>query len=58
MVRVSNETIEQLNNLTINSIKDIEKIEDEGLQTYYLTKYLLEKHHKKQDNRGKAIQRF
>ncbi|MBI3955352.1 hypothetical protein HY338_02825 [Candidatus Gottesmanbacteria bacterium] len=32
----------------IQSLKDIEKIKDEGLQTYFLTKYLLQKYpHKK-----------
>lgn len=31
----------------IQDIKDIAKIEDEGLQTYYLTKYLLEKYPQK-----------
>jgi len=30
-----------------NSLKEIDKLEDEGLQSYYLTKYLLEKYPKK-----------
>ncbi len=31
----------------ISSLKDINKLEDEGLQSYYLTKYLLEKYPQK-----------
>ncbi len=40
--KLSNYPIIQLSN-----IKEIEKIEDEGLQTYYLTKYLLQKYPQK-----------
>ncbi|OGG19888.1 hypothetical protein A3D03_03845 [Candidatus Gottesmanbacteria bacterium RIFCSPHIGHO2_02_FULL_40_13] len=48
MVRteISNDKAQMSNQ--IQSLKDIEKIKDEGLQTYYLTKYLLQKYpHKK-----------
>ena len=34
--------------LQITNVKDIEKIEDEGEQTYYLTNYLLQKYPEKQ----------
>ena len=46
MVRTENVTMKQFNNETMN-LKDINKIEDEGLQTYFLTKYLLQKYPKK-----------
>ncbi len=42
MVRASEGSKKQ--ELRIKDMGDIEKIEDEGLQTYYLTKYLLEKY--------------
>ena len=51
MVRADNETMKQFSlpdrqagNVTMKNLKDIIEIEDEGVQTYYLTKYLLEKY--------------
>ncbi len=47
MVRTENVAMKQFNNETMN-LKTIDKIEDEGLKTYFLTKYLLQKYpHKK-----------
>jgi len=43
MVRTDNLTMKQFNNETMG-LEQIEQLEDEGLQTYYLTKYLLQKY--------------
>lgn len=43
MVRTENVTMKQLHNETMN-LKKIEEIEGEGMQTYHLTKYLLQKY--------------
>lgn len=46
MVRTENVTMKQLNNETMD-LNKIEEIKDGGIQTYYLTKYLLQKYPEK-----------
>jgi hydroxyethylthiazole kinase-like uncharacterized protein yjeF len=46
MVRSENSTIKQFNNETMN-FKQINQLKDEGVQTYYMTKYLLLKYPQK-----------
>lgn len=48
MERNDNVTIQQINKLTVRSIKDLEQIDDEGLYTAALTNYLLAKYPQKQ----------
>ena len=47
MVRVEQESRIKNQESRIKNIKDIEEIKDEGVQTYFLTKYLLQKYAKK-----------
>lgn len=47
MIRADNDTIKKFSNVPTKEIFEIEKIGDEGVQTYFLTKYLLGKYPQK-----------